>query len=212
MNKLPQSIHRQLVNLRMNGKSIPEISRETGIAKTTVQRHIKSVVVPEKFREALKQKQGGSKQRAAALREHITNEARALVGAISKRDLLLLLVALYWGEGTKRDFSIINSDPALIQTFICSLRAIGISKERLSISIRTHTDVAVTPAKVYWARTIGMPLKSIKRVEIIEGKKKGKLPYGMCRVRVISGIRDRLLIQSIISLIGKDCRERVVSS
>lgn len=208
---LSEEQHEHLVDLRKQGKSIPEISRETGTPITTVQRHIKGVKVPHRFRTLLREKQGGSKERAKGLRLNVASDARGFLGELSKRDYFLLLIGLYWGEGTKRDFSVINSDPFLIQTLIYCLKRVGISENRFSLSLRLHTEISVPEAKKYWARTTGLPNHRIERVEVIEGKKKGKLPYGMCRVRVKSGIRDRLLIQSAITLIGKECGKRIVS-
>ncbi len=209
---LSEEQHKNLIRLRRHGKSIPEISRETGTPITTVQRHIKGVQVPSEFQTILREKQGGSKDRAKGLRSNVAKSAGKLLGNISHRDYLFLLIGLYWGEGTKRDFSVINSDPLLIQTFIHCLKILGISKERLSVSIRVHTEISISKAKAFWAQTTGLPKQIIERVEVIEGKKKGKLPYGMCRVRVRSGIRDRLLIQSAMALVGKECSKRIVSS
>lgn len=203
--------HEHLVRLRKQGKSIPEISRETGTPITTVQRHIKGVQVPPEFQTILREKQGGSKDRARGLRLNIATHVEKLLGKMSRRDYFLLLIGLYWGEGTKRDFSVINSDPFLIQTLIHCLEVMNIPKSRLSISLRVHTEISIPKAKAFWAETTGLPERLIDRVEIIEGKKKGKLPHGMCRVRVKSGIRDRLLIQSAIALIGKECGKRIVS-
>ena len=211
MRRLSDERHKQRVTLRMSGKSIPEISKETGVAKTTVLRHIKGVQVPHKFQTILREKQGGSKDRAKALRVNITAETEKLVGSISNRDYLFLLVGLYWGEGTKMDFSVINSDPLLIQTFIHCLKTLNIANDRLAISLRVHRGISIPEAKRFWARTTGLPKQIIERVEIIDGKKKGKLPHGMCRVRVRSGIRDRLLIQSAIDFIGKECNKGIVS-
>lgn len=204
--------HEYLVRIRRQGKSIPEISRETGTPITTVQRHIKEVQVPPEFQTILKEKQGGSKDRAKGLRSNIATNAKKLLGKISHRDYLFLLIGLYWGEGTKRDFSIINSDPFLIRTFIHCLRILNIPTDRLSISLRVHTEISILEAKKFWSQTTGLPKRLTERVEVIEGKKKGKLPHGMCRVRVRSGIRDRLLIQSAIALIGKECSKRIVST
>src|SRR3989344_759440 len=190
MRRLSDERHKHLVTLRMSGKSIPEISKETGVAKTTVLRHIKGVQVPHKFQ--------------TILRVNITAETEKLVGSISNRDYLFLLVGLYWGEGTKMDFSVINSDPLLIQTFIHCLKTLNIANDRLAISLRVHRGISIPEANRFWARTTGLPKQIIERVEIIDGKKKGKLPHGMCRVRVRSGIRDRLLIQSAIDFIGKE--------
>lgn len=209
---LSNAQHEYLVTLRKQGKSIPEISKETGVAKTTVLRHIRGVQVPDEFQLILREKQGGSKDRAKALRVNTATKVEKLIGNISLRDYLFLLIGLYWGEGTKRDFSVINSDPILIQTFIYCLKTLKIPEDRLSISLRVHTEISIPQAKTFWAQTTGLSNGIIKRVEIIEGKKKGKLPYGMCRVRVRSGIRDRLFIQSAIALIGKECGKRLISS
>jgi len=212
MNRLNDEKHRTLVQLRLSGMSIPEISRETGIPKTTVQRHIKGTEVPVEFHTRLKEKQGGAKKRAEGLRENCLEEAGTFLGDLSERDYLILLIGLYWGEGTKRDFSIINSDPKLLQAFMLCLRAANISIERVSLSLRVHNDISIEASKIFWARTLGVPIERIGRIEVIEGKKKGKLIHGMCRIRVLSGIRERLLIQSSISLIGKEAAEKVLSS
>jgi hypothetical protein len=212
MRRLSNERHGYLVKLRKRGKSIPEISRETGTPITTVQRHIKGVQVPPEFQTILREKQGGSKDRAKALRENIASKSIELVGKISQREYLFLLIGLYWGEGTKMDFSVVNSDPLLIRTLIRCLEVFGISKYRLGISLRVHKGISIPRAKQFWVQTTGLPMHLIGRVEVIaEGKKKGKLLHGMCRIRVKSGIRDRLLIQSAIAFIGKESGKRIVS-
>lgn len=211
MNRLTEQKRKALVELRISGMSIPEICRETGVPKTTVQRHVKGIEIPPDFLKRLKEKQGGAKQRAKGLRENCFEEAEGFLGELSERDYLILLIGLYWGEGTKRDFSIINSDPKLLQTFMICLRAANIHLERISLSLRVHSDISIEEAKKFWSSSLGVPIERIGRIEVIEGKKKGKLAYGMCRIRVLSGIRERLLIQSSITLIGKEASEKVLS-
>lgn len=202
-----------LIRLRQKGRSIPEISKETGIAKTTIQRHVQGIEVPERFLKTLREKQGGSKQRAAAIRENSSKDAQKLLGNLSKRDSLILLTALYWAEGSKRDLDLINSDPLLIQTFVYGLKhALGIPSDRISITIRLHQGLSVRAAKRFWSKSTGLSFSKKRKIEIIPGKKVGKLKYGMCRVRVRSGIRHRLVLQSLIAQIGKDCSKRVLSA
>jgi hypothetical protein len=117
----------------------------------------------------------------------------------------------YWGEGTKKDFGVINSDPMLIQSIVLSLMELGICSERLSLSLRLHSDVSIEESKNYWSKITGLPDTAINRIEVIEGKKKGKLKYGMCRIRVKKGIRERTLVQTCISLIGKESNKKLVS-
>ena len=212
MRKLSQNKINEITLLRATGNSIPEIARRTLVGKTTVQRYVRNVQIPEVYLSSLKERQGGSKARAHAMRENVLEEAMNKVGFITKRDYLFLLIGLYWGEGTKRDFCIINSDPLLIQTFILCVKELGIPKHRLSLSLRVHSDISIPKAKKFWANTTTVSAKNIEYVEVIEGKKKGKHPYGMCRVRIRSGIRERVFIQSLISLIGKDSKNKIVSA
>lgn len=212
MRSITHEKHDLIVRLRKEGMSIPEISAYSGMAKTTIQRHVKGVVVPKALQKRLKEKQGGAKRRANGMRENCLEEASLLVGKLSSRDFLMIVIGLYWGEGTKRDFSLINSDPKLLQTFMICLKEIGISKERISLSLRVHSDISIPESKTFWANTLKMPRDEIRRVEVIEGRKNGKLKYGMCRIRISSGIRDRLLLQSAIGLIGKEASEKVLSA
>lgn len=211
MQRISEETRSEIIRLRLSGLSIPEICSTSGIAKTTVQRYVKDVVIPEEFRKRLREKQGGAKARAQGLRENVLEHASELLGELSWRDYCILLIGLYWGEGTKKDFSIINSDPRLLQAFMHALRHFGISKERIYLSLRVHSDISIRDAKTFWSATLGVSEDRIGRVEIIHGKKKGKLLHGMCRVRICSGIKDRLLIQSAIQLIGKEASEKVLS-
>ncbi|MDB5245228.1 MAG: hypothetical protein JWN90_333 [Parcubacteria group bacterium] len=212
MQRISETIEKQIIELRKTGKSIPEISQLTRVGRTTVQRYVLNIEIPNQYLDILREKQGGAKQRALALRFNTLTRANVLLGNLSARDYLMLLVGIYWGEGTKRDFGIINSDPYLIQTFIVCLSHFSIQKNRLSISLRVHSDIDVSQAKKFWSRTTGLSLESITQIEIIEGKKNGKLKYGMCRIRIRKGIRERLLIQSLISLIGKDSYNELLSA
>ncbi len=212
MNKISAESKNLITELRVQGMSIPEITRATGYGKTTVQRYVKSIPLTDKARLLLREKQGGGKDRALGLRQNCLDAAESLLGSISRRDSFLLLVGLYWGEGTKRDFSIINSDPYLLITFLKCLKDFGISEERISLSLRIHSDISESAARSFWSKTLNLPKDSISRVEIIEGKKKGKLKFGMCRIRVRSGIRERLIVQQAISIIGKESSEKVLSA
>ncbi len=211
MKRISERERGAILELRLNGYSIPEIVARTGSAKTTVQRYVKDVTIPAEFRKRLREKQGGSKDRAKGLRENVHEEVVNKIGVLSERDYYMLLIGLYWGEGTKKDFSLINSDPVLIKTFLHCLHKLGIPKSRVAYSLRIHSNISAENAKEYWENVVGVSKDRITRIEVIEGKKKGKLPHGMCRIRVLSGIKERLLIQEAIVQIGKDSSDEVVS-
>lgn len=172
---------------------------------------MKGVVVPKHLMRLLREHQGGAKERARALRENMKEEALRRISVLTQEHSFLLLTALYWGEGTKKDFAIINSDPRLIQTFISCLDSLGIEKRRISIALRVHSNISIKKAKNFWSKTTKTPIEDIGKVEVVVGRKEGKLEHGMCRVRVRNGIRERILIQSAIEVIGKLCSQKVLS-
>lgn len=211
MNRIPKTLQDEIRLLRKGGKSILEIVQLTGAAKTTVQRYVKEVQIPPEYAARLREKQGGSKSRAQGLRANLKIQVKDWIGAFTDRDLTMIMIGLYWGEGTKRDFSVINSDVHLLQTLLWSIYKLGVSKERVSISLRVHKEISISDAKTYWAGVLHIPERVISRVEVIPGKKKGKLQYGMCRIRVRRGLRERLWVQEVIRQIGNKAQEKVVS-
>jgi hypothetical protein len=192
-----------IMRLRLAGHSIPEISAKTSVPKTTVQRYVKNVVVPHEYMQFLREKQGGSKQRANGLRENVGRKAEQFIGLLSDRDRALLLIGLYWGEGAKNDFSIINSDVYLLKTFVECLQTLDVGVSRLRAGVRVHVGTNVDDAKTYWSKELSIPKAQFTQVEIVHGRKKGKLLYGMCRVRITKGIKERIYLQKAIQYIGK---------
>lgn len=178
--------------LRSQGYSFPEISQEIGVSKTTVFRYSHTVEVLPQFRQALIAKRGGS-QKIKLLKEQLAlEEAKKIVASISYKEKLLFISALYWGEGSKNDFGLSNTDPDLIRVFVAGLRdVLKISDERLSISIRIYEDLDKDECLTFWSKIVGIPKEKFVSVNVLTGKKSGKLPYGMCRVRVRKG-RDLL--------------------
>ncbi len=211
MNRINRKSQERIIALRKTGHSILEIVAITGIAQSTVRRYVLGVEVPEEHRMALRQKQGGAKDRAEGRRASVRAEIIPMLGSVATRDLFFLLIGIYWGEGTKKDLSLINSDPRLIQTFIRCLIEIGITRSRITLSLRVHKDIPLDRAKKFWSEATGLSEDRITRIEVIEGKKKGKLPFGMCRVRVSSGIRERLRIQTAISIVGAESERWLIS-
>src|SRR3989344_7483563 len=119
--------------LRVQGKSIAEITKELQASKSTVSYWCRNIVLaPRQIqRLAQRRKDGGSigRIRAAEKKRQARITATAVasqkgrqdVGRLDRRDLLILGMGLYWGEGYKNgndECGLTNSDPAIIKTFI----------------------------------------------------------------------------------------------
>lgn len=179
---------KKIQDLRRKGFSIPEISQELKISKSTALRYIKGVEILPEFIPQWIAKRGGSRKRMMLKEQEIYNQTNSLIKDLSAREKLLFLSALYWGEGNKRDLALINSDPKIIRIFITGMRQIfNIAEDRIRVNIRIHNYLTEAECLNYWSDTIGVPIPNFYKTEVIKGKKKGKLKYGMCRIRLSKG-------------------------
>jgi len=124
-------------NLREQGKSYNEIANILKVPKSTLSvwlRDIKmSPEIRKKFWNDVKQRQAksitefnkkqGEKARKNA--QEIQESAAKTINALSKKDLLLIGAALYWGEGYKKSrwtLAFTNSDPLMVKIIMKRIR------------------------------------------------------------------------------------------
>ncbi len=134
--------HQRAIELRMTGKSYNEIAKDLGVWKSSLSYWLKGLKLPpeavkileaksnyskEKFLEYNRQKHECVEAENKAIRENFSKKIRP----ITDYELLLLGVALYWGEGCKRHSrqnsvyaSLCNSDPCIIKVFLRFIREI----------------------------------------------------------------------------------------
>lgn len=194
-----KDIVRRIQFLRTRGYSIPEISREVNKSKSIVSRYIQGIDVLPDFQEILKVKQGGSKVRAAIAWSKKLDESRALIENLSRKEKILILASLYWGEGTKKELNIVNSDPAMLRVVVHCFRELGIKDSEFRATLRIYGDLDKGKAIEYWSAALSLPKENF--INVLIGKKEGKLPYGMCRLRVLKGAKYFKLLMSLIERI-----------
>ena len=167
---------------------MPEICKKTGVSYGSVFRYIKSVQILSKYKDFWYGKRGGSKKRKQKLEVAARVKAGDLVSGMNKKEKAIFLAALYWGEGGKTDFNFTNSDPEMIRVFVNGLRNIfGISQEEIRASIRIYEDLDSRVVLNFWSKITNIPVNEFVNVDILKGKKLGKLKYGLCRIRIKKG-------------------------
>ena len=127
MAKFEEKIEAQ--QLRKKGWSVGSIADNLGVSKGTVSIWCQDITLTEKQINRLRRNsiRAGHKGRmmGAAMNHKKKQDAIAfskkksssLVGQMTQRDLFMLGIGLYWGEGTKSERSalaIVNSDPEII--------------------------------------------------------------------------------------------------
>lgn len=188
--------------LRQTGHSLSEIKKATGRGIGTIHLITKNTSILPQYLELWEKKRGASTHRAVSR----WNSARVRAeGQLSQRfkinEYLLIATCLYWGEGAKRDFSFTNSDPEMIRVFTRCLNSLNIPLNRFRVSVRLYEDMNVEKVVNFWAKTIGVDIKDIRSINILHGKKQGKLEYGMCRIRITKGQDIFKLLQSAVKVI-----------
>lgn len=212
MRKLTGSQIKRIIYLRRHGNSVPGIRRITGYGCGTILKYIQNVKILPEFEGVWRDKQKTSVMRASRQLQEAQKQAKNLLKKIGKKEKIIIATCLYWAEGAKRDFSFSNTDPDLIKTFIESLKEFGIRKENLSISLRIYEDLDKARVCKFWSGITGVPKEKIKYIDILSGRKQGKLKYGLCRVRVIKGGYFLKLLYALQEIIKNNINKRPCSS
>lgn len=184
------------ITLRKSGRSVKEIAKEIGVAKSSVSIWVRNIVISRGQLQFLREKGFTSelieKRRKKRLfneevkRNIIMSEAGNDIKKISENDLRLIGLCLYWGEGGKTrqgSVRLSNSDPAVIKVMMRFFREICmVREEKFRGHIHIHSHLDVKRAEEYWSSVSNIPTKQFYKTytkqSIASKQKKDNLPYG----------------------------------
>jgi transcriptional regulator with XRE-family HTH domain len=179
---------RKIEALRRKGLSYNEINLKINLPKSTISKYANNVKIHPKFIKKWAGKRGGSSKRKLLKEKRALVYSRNFLSAITRKERILFLSALYWAEGSKKDFGLSNTDPDLIKVFINGLRNdFEIKESDIRVSIRIYEDLNKEKCLNFWSKITGVKKENFCSINILAGKRHGKLKYGMCRIRVLKG-------------------------
>ncbi|MDO8621064.1 MAG: hypothetical protein Q7R31_02175 [Candidatus Levybacteria bacterium] len=162
--------------LREKGFSLNQIFQEAKVPKTTIRTWITDIVLSKEHRDVLRTRtqnalqKGRIKFQRSKKEERLTKErvffetSRLEVGKLSKRELFLSGIALYWAEGFKNKhehrLGFCNSDPSMIRFYIHWLQqCIGLKKNQLVVRLTLNQlyESKTNEIQSYWSKTLGIP-------------------------------------------------------
>ncbi len=133
-------------------------------------------------------------EEAVSRKSAIFDMACQNIGSLSKRDLKLIGIALYWAEGYKtdlaRDVEIVNSDPLMIKLMMKWFREIcNVPENKFKIRIQIHDASNIKDGIKFWSRITGIPSNQFTRSYVkisstSKGKSGNRHPCGVCHVRI----------------------------
>ncbi|MEI7810632.1 MAG: hypothetical protein WCI41_03715 [bacterium] len=205
--------------LRREGFTINNIKDELGLSKSTVSMWCKDIVLTEAQYKKIKKEHIFKTQKGRLLGAEMNKNKRLnaikeadvfgknLIKKISKRELLLIAVALYWAEGSKSEgstgFQFVNSDPEMIlcvKRFL--LECLDVKKDDLvcSIQINEIHNKRIDQVLNFWKNLLQLQDSQFRRPYFIKTKTHKIYDnydtyYGICKliVRRSSGLKYKML-------------------
>ena len=149
--------------LRAEAWTLQQIADELGAAKSSVSLWVRDVeFIPQP------RNRGAPSQRVHPMRvakldeiERLRSEGVARIGELSRKEFLVAGVALYAGEGAKRDGGVrfANSDPRMVLFFVQWLRAFfTVDESRLRVRLYLHQGLDLDTANRFWSGLTAIPV------------------------------------------------------
>jgi predicted transcriptional regulator len=212
--------------LRKEGKSYSQIKKILKVSKSTLSVWLKDYPLSkqrirelrdhneqriEKFRETMRKKK---EERLRGFFE----EQKRLIFPFTKRELFLLGLFLYWGEGSKNQsnsLSISNTDPSIINFFIFWVaEVLKVPRTKIKVQLHLYKDMNVNDKINYWSKTLKIPRSQftkpyIKKTISTRINHKGSFGQGTCNIRA-GGVRlSERILMSLKAVSDKYSRTRV---
>jgi len=190
----------EAVKLREAGYSYNMIKQRLGISKGTLSNWLTRIrFVPN---QEVIERIGRAKLKSALFKQRRKFEsikearkyAKRDIDLLSKRDLFLLGIGLYLGEGEKtyENVRIVNSDSRIIRLAIRWFYDIcKVKRENFRPSVHLYPDNDIKEVLRFWSRETNIPASQFGKTIIDWRKNKSplkrrKLPYGTLHLHVMS--------------------------
>lgn len=193
----PKSLKQKAIEYRKQGYSYGMISEELGLAKSTLSNWLREI--PYELNEEAKKRvekaqnigQRKHNQKVKRIKK-IKKKAKEELGELSQRDLWLLGIGFYLGDGTKstEGVGIVNSNPKIIKLAVKWFKEVcNVKTENFSLAIHTYPDNKIDETLNFWSELTGIPREQFQKTQVDKrgnkkDKKEGKLPHGTARLMV----------------------------
>lgn len=204
-------LRRKAIELRKLGRSYGQIKNELGISKSTLSDWLKDYPLTsqqlltiratneiriEKYRATMQRKK-------QAKFDTYYQSAITMLLPLSKKELLVAGVFLYWGEGTKTrngQLVVANTDPTLVQfALLWMIRGLNIPKEKIHVLVHLYQDMDIEASLTYWSNLLAIPRSQFAN-PYIKNSNRSSIDYrgyghGTCNLRVYNAeIKHRVLM------------------
>jgi len=184
------------IDMRKRGLSYSEIENRIHIPKSTLSYWLKNIkLTPEQIKklnskriETAKANALKKTSRTSRMIEEIKKTSSLDVKGISKKELWLTGIVLYWKNGNtsnlKKGVHFSSSDPDMIRLFLKWLREAGKIQDdeiKFNIFISRSKKRLIEEVINYWSKITGFSKRNFRTIYF---QKTGKAKYGFLRTKV----------------------------
>ena len=197
--------------LRSEGRTIADIAAALGVSKSSVSLWVRDVEIEPLLRRPSPERRPHP-QHLARLAEIADCErlGRERIGTLSDDAFLAAGVALYAGEGGKREGAVLfaNTDATMVSFFCAWLRCFfEIDEERLRVRVYLHVGLDLDEAERFWSDVTGIPrshFRAAYRAVADGGIRTNKHEHGCAYVRYACSRTHREIMGLVRALLSWD--------
>jgi transcriptional regulator with XRE-family HTH domain len=197
--------------LRASGMTLAEIADRLHVSKGSVSGWVRDVPLPPDLPPRAQARRRGPnalQRRKAAEIEELAELGRATVGTLSEREFLMAGIALYAGEGGKRDGEVAfsNSNSQMMALFCRWFRYFfDIDEQRMRVALYLHEGLDLDAAVEHWSGVTGIPAGQFQkpyRAVADGGIRASKHVHGCATVRYSCARTHRAVMGLVAALLS----------
>lgn len=184
--------------MRLQGMSYSVIREKLGVSKGTLSAWLRGHPLSEERIRTLRDfsqqriercRETKAEKRLARL-EEVNRIALSNIGSLSKREIFLCGLFLYWGEGGKTQpyrTVLSNTDPSVLKFFTAWLSIQGVAREHIKAHVHLYEDMDIESELTYWSQALILPRDNFRKPYIKKSSRSGltyrqKFSHGTCNL------------------------------
>ncbi len=195
------------LSLRKDGFSIKDIAAKLNISTSTASLWCRNIQLSRKQKENLESRTNRKlqkffkmvekqKENRQKVKNKIQKTAKEEIGSLSKRDLFIAGVSLYWAEGFKHEaegrVGFCNSDPLMMKFMQSFLKkCLGVKNEEISprLTLNEAFKDKTEQIQQYWSEYLNIPVSQFtkpfyQKVKQVKVYANGDNYHGVLRIHV----------------------------
>lgn len=194
-------LREQAIKLRLKGYTYGQIRRSLGVSKSTLSDWLRNLPLTSKQQKLLEKnkllsKELGREKFIKTFKDKQLSRIKTVLGQqvkellpLTKKELFLAGVFLYWGEGEKRHgrFSISNTDPRIIKFALFWMTEIlEVPKEYIKVRLHVYHDMNTEKVINFWSEHLNLSINQFRGPYVKKSKREGltykSFGYGTCQI------------------------------